>query len=211
MLKVAGGGSTPKGPANAGTFALTPNLLSQVEDVPVSTLVAAAKSAPAGTTPAQALPASTKLLMVDGKPEILYIGAEYCPFCAAERWALVMALSKFGTFTGLKGTSSSAIDTNPSTPTFSFYGSTYKSPYISFVPVELQTNTYSASLGTYPTLQTPTSRAKRPDGQVGRGAVHDRKRLHPLRLPGREVPRDRRSVRSRPHLREVLRRRPSPT
>jgi hypothetical protein len=157
VIKVSGGGSTPKGPANAGTFALTPNLLSQVENVPVSTLVAAAKSEPTGTTPAQALPANTKLLVVDGKPEILYMGAEYCPFCAAERWAMVMALSKFGTFTNLKGTTSSAIDTNPSTPTFSFYGSTYKSPYISFVPVELQTNTYSASLGTYPTLQTPTA------------------------------------------------------
>jgi hypothetical protein len=157
VLKVAGGGSTPKGPANAGTFALTPNLLSQVEDVPVSTLVAAAKSEPSGTTPAQVLPADTKVLMLDGKPEILYMGAEYCPFCAAERWAMVMALSKFGTFTNVKGTSSSSIDTNPSTPTFSFYGSTYKSPYISFVPVELQTNTYSASLGTYPTLQTPTA------------------------------------------------------
>ena len=32
-----------------------------------------------------------------GLPEMLYMGAEYCPFCAAERWAMVMALSKFGT------------------------------------------------------------------------------------------------------------------
>jgi thiol-disulfide isomerase/thioredoxin len=157
VLKVSGGGKTPSGTADSGSFALPANLVSQVENVPVATLVAAAKSAPAGASPAQALPAGTKLLVVDGKPEILYVGAEYCPFCAAERWALVMALSKFGTFTGLKGTTSSAIDTNPSTPTFSFYGSTYKSPYISFVPVELQTNTYSASLGNYPTLQTPTS------------------------------------------------------
>ena len=60
------------------------------------------------------------------------MGAEYCPYCAAERWALVMALSKFGTFTDLQGTTSSATDTNPSTPTFSFYGSTYTSKYLSF-------------------------------------------------------------------------------
>ncbi|HTT91689.1 MAG TPA: DUF929 family protein [Acidimicrobiales bacterium] len=156
VLKVSGGGKTPSGTADSGSFALPANLVSQVEDVPVSALVAAAKAAPAGAEPPQALPAGTKLLTVDGKPEILYMGAEYCPFCAAERWALVMALSKFGTFTGLKGTTSSAIDTNPSTPTFSFYGSTYTSPYIKFVPVEMQTNTYSASLGNYPTLQTPT-------------------------------------------------------
>jgi hypothetical protein len=157
VLKVAGGGSSPSGTADTGSFALSPKLISQVEDVPVSALVAAAKSLPAAASPAQQLPGTAEVLTKDGKPEILYIGAEYCPFCAAERWALVMALSKFGTFTNLKGTTSSAIDTNPSTPTFSFYGSTYTSPYISFDPVELQTNTYSASLGNYPTLQTPTA------------------------------------------------------
>ena len=157
VLKVTGNNSTPTGTADAGTFPLTQSLTSPVENVPVSALVAATKSPPAGTNPAQKLPGTAELITKDGKPEILYMGAEYCPFCAAERWALVMALSKFGTFSGLKGTTSSAIDTNPSTPTFSFYGSTYTSPYISFDPVELQTNTYSASLGNYPTLQTPTA------------------------------------------------------
>jgi Domain of unknown function (DUF929) len=149
VLKVTGGSGTPKG-SDPGTFALTSSMISQVEDVPVSALVAAAKSAPDSAAPAQKLPAGTELLMKDGKPEILYMGAEYCPFCAAERWSLVMALSKFGTFTGLRGTTSSATDTNPSTPTFSFYGSTYTSKYISFVPVEMETNTEA-------TLQTPTS------------------------------------------------------
>ena len=37
---------------------------------------------------------------------MLYIGAEYCPFCATERWAMVNALARFGTFTGLKITNS---------------------------------------------------------------------------------------------------------
>ena len=27
-----------------------------------------------------------------GKPEIVFVGAEYCPYCAAERWPIVMAL-----------------------------------------------------------------------------------------------------------------------
>jgi hypothetical protein len=156
-LKVSGGSTTKSGSSDPGTFALTTSMISQVEDVPVSTLAAAAKSAPSGASPAQVLPSTAEAISSDGKPEILYMGAEYCPYCAAERWALVMALSKFGTFTGLRGTTSSAIDVYPSTPTFSFYGSTYKSPYISFDPVELETNTYSASLGGYPTLQTPTA------------------------------------------------------
>lgn len=89
-----------------------------------------------------------------GLPEVLYVGAEYCPYCAAERWALVVALSRFGTFQNLQLARSAADDVYPSTPTFSFYGATYQSPYLEFRAVELQS---SARVGsTYQTLQTPT-------------------------------------------------------
>jgi type II secretory pathway pseudopilin PulG len=74
-----------------------------------------------------------------GKPELLYIGAEYCPYCATERWPLVLALSKFGTFHNLSAIHSSATDVFPSTPTFSFYKSTYSSPYLTFTSVETET------------------------------------------------------------------------
>ena len=40
-------------------------------------------------------------LTSNGKPEILYIGAEFCPYCAAERWAIAVALSRFGTLSPL--------------------------------------------------------------------------------------------------------------
>lgn len=36
-----------------------------------------------------------------GRPELVYVGAEYCPFCAAERWPLAVALGRFGTFSRL--------------------------------------------------------------------------------------------------------------
>jgi thiol-disulfide isomerase/thioredoxin len=88
-------------------------------------------------------------LSADGKPEVLYIGADYCPYCAAERWGLIVALSRFGTFTNLHLMRSSATDVYANTPTFTFYGSSYHSRYLSFVPVELQTRTYQ-------TLQKPT-------------------------------------------------------
>src|SRR5579875_3821192 len=52
-----------------------------------------------------------------------------------------MALSKFGTFSDVRATTSSSTDTNASTPTSSFYKSKYKSNYLSFVPVETETNT----------------------------------------------------------------------
>src|ERR671920_169425 len=35
-------------------------------------------------------------LTFDGKPGVLYVGAEYCPFCAAERWPFVVAMTRFG-------------------------------------------------------------------------------------------------------------------
>ena len=47
-------------------------------------------------------------------------GPRTAPFSAAENWALVMALSKFGTFNGLSSTQSSVTDFAPLTQTPSF-------------------------------------------------------------------------------------------
>jgi thiol-disulfide isomerase/thioredoxin len=71
-----------------------------------------------------------------GKPLVLYIGAEYCPYCAAQRWPLIIALSRFGTFSGLKTTTSSSSDVYPNTVTFTFRGAAYTSQYIDFRGVE---------------------------------------------------------------------------
>jgi Domain of unknown function (DUF929) len=71
-----------------------------------------------------------------GKPEVFYLGAEYCPYCAAERWPMIIALSRFGTFSGLQTTSSSSTDVFPNTPTFTFRKATYSSQYIDFQSVE---------------------------------------------------------------------------
>lgn len=164
---LSGGGPSRPAPGSApGSFPLPASVVSEVTGVPLSNLIAAAKAnVPPGSagvsakhvSPPQGIQPKAPLLASGDKPEIVYMGAEYCPYCAGERWALVMALSKFGTFSGLSGTSSSTIDLNPSTPTFSFYGSTYTSPYISFVTDELETNSYDSSTGTYPALQKPTT------------------------------------------------------
>jgi thiol-disulfide isomerase/thioredoxin len=77
------------------------------------------------------------LLTSGGKPEMLYIGAEFCPYCAATRWAMAVALSRFGHFTTqLRGFHSSSTDAFPSTPTLTFYQSGYTSKYLTFTPVE---------------------------------------------------------------------------
>jgi hypothetical protein len=110
---------------------------------------------PAGLTAPQAVTGSPPLLTKDGKPSIVYIGAEYCPFCATERWPLVIALSRFGKFTGLRATHSASGDVYPNTATFSFYGSKYSSQYLSFTSVELESNVVEGN--SYRTLQTPTA------------------------------------------------------
>ena len=52
-----------------------------------------------GASSPQALkPVTGPALTSGGKPEMLYIGAEWCPYCAAERWAMAVALRRFGTF-----------------------------------------------------------------------------------------------------------------
>jgi hypothetical protein len=78
----------------------------------------------------------TPLTGPSGRPEVFYLGAEYCPYCAAERWPMIIALSRFGTFTGLQTTSSSSTDAFPNTPTFTFRKATYSSQYIDFQSVE---------------------------------------------------------------------------
>jgi hypothetical protein len=81
---------------------------------------------------------------------MLYIGAEFCPYCAATRWSMAVALSRFGTLTPLHGIHSSSTDTDPNTATLTFYKTGYNSKYLNFTPVEVQKVDRSA-------LQNPTS------------------------------------------------------
>ena len=163
IVKATGGsGGTPaasKLPADssaatsAGTSALPAGVLADVTSVSPTTLSAIGE--PSATAAPTSTDAKTALTASNGKPEILFIGAEYCPFCAAERWSMVEALSRFGTFSGLSATHSSTSDIYPDTQTFSFYGATYTSTSLDFTSVELETN--QASGDSYTTLQTPTS------------------------------------------------------
>jgi len=91
-----------------------------------------------GTAGPEPREVSGPVLTDGGRPEVLYVGAEYCPYCAAERWALVVALSRFGRFSSLGATTSASDDVNPDTPSFTFRDSTYSSGVLSFTGVELQ-------------------------------------------------------------------------
>ena len=144
------GGHSSLPPQQAGVSALPPSG-SKVLNVPISALADASKGTTVTLLTGGKGISKQPPLTANGKPEILYIGAEFCPYCAAERWPMVAALAKFGTFTNLGTTASSGTDVNPNTPTFSFYGSTYTSKYITFTPVETTTQDQSVA------LQSPTA------------------------------------------------------
>lgn len=75
-------------------------------------------------------------LTYTGKPGVFGMFGEFCPYCAAERWSIITAFSRFGTFSGLKTMQSSPQDVYPKTQTFTFRTATYKSPYFDAKLVE---------------------------------------------------------------------------
>jgi hypothetical protein len=123
-------------------------------NVPPGTL-AAVGLGPSGIQAPKPTTGNQPALTSNGLPEVLYMGAEYCPYCAAERWPMVVALSRFGTFSHLGSTESATNDVFPGTKTFSFFGSSYSSPYVNFTSVETQSNQPSGN--GFATLQQPTA------------------------------------------------------
>ena len=75
----------------------------------------------------------------NGKLVVFFMGAEHCPYCAAERWAVVRALSKYGQWRGLRQTMSAARD-EPflNLPTYDLTEATYTSPHVEFISREIR-------------------------------------------------------------------------
>jgi hypothetical protein len=155
VLAVVRPGSSAASAAGAptGTAAQAAAVAQEVTSVPASVF----NTVGAGTATGLTATSGQPLLTSGGKPEVLYMGGEFCPYCAAERWALTAALSRFGTFTGLSLIHSSPADVYPSTPTLSFYKSGYTSKYVTFTPVEWlgEADNASAPFG-HVVLQNPT-------------------------------------------------------
>ena len=93
-----------------------------------------------GTQPLKVSP-----FIVNGKPSVIYLGSITCIFCGENRWAMALALGRFGSFSRLyKGYSSFGDGDLPtlywrpdaySNSTVNL-GAFYNSTYINFVPLE---------------------------------------------------------------------------
>jgi hypothetical protein len=89
-------------------------------------------------------------LIVNGKPSVIYLGAISCIYCAENRWAMALALSRFGSFNALYNGYSSLNDgdvptlywgneniTGTGSVSFKNY---YASNYINFFSAEYDSN-----------------------------------------------------------------------
>jgi thiol-disulfide isomerase/thioredoxin len=148
----AGQPSTP--PSSAKGTALPASVVHDIVSVPASTLDAVGSGSVNSYNPAPVKSISGAPLTQDSKPEMLYIGAEFCPYCAALRWSMAVALSRFGSFTTpLRGIHSSASDVFPNTATLTFYQSRYASSHLEFTAVENEKVDHSPLQATTPQQQ----------------------------------------------------------
>ena len=117
---------------HGGATAATTTVSQAVTTVPTSTFNSIGKGASQYPPTTVSWPTLTE----NGKPKILYVGAEWCPYCAAQRWVMAVALSRFGTFTHLGEVYSAADDGD--IVSLSLPGSTYTSKYLVFDANEIQ-------------------------------------------------------------------------
>ena len=132
VIKVTSGST--KSASGAPSRTASQQVTAAVSNVPLAVL----GSVGAGAIKVPPTPLTGEPLTANGEPRVLYVGAEWCPYCAAERWSLAVALSRFGTLSGLGETASSPTDVYPNTATLSFSGAAYTSQYLSLTAKEIQ-------------------------------------------------------------------------
>jgi Domain of unknown function (DUF929) len=137
--------SAPTGDLALLNQPISPALYQNLTSVSASTLSSIGSG---GVTLPGAISPTGQTLYSGGKPAVLYIGAEFCPYCAIERWAMVVALSKFGNFSNIEYMISAPDDGNVYTLTF--LNANYSSKYISFLSFENEDRNHNL-------LQSPNS------------------------------------------------------
>jgi hypothetical protein len=158
--------SGPSTTSTVETFSPAPSsLLSTITSVPASVYDAVGVSSP--DNPVQPLqPAGNGSAPLweqagsDGaapRPVVFFYGAEFAPYAAVERWPLIMALSRFGTFDQLGLMQSSGTTAFANLSTFTFWNVKYSSKYLDLQSVE-RYSSLNPTGGRYLRLQVPNAR-----------------------------------------------------
>ncbi len=125
--------------------------LSIINNAPLSYYETAAEKLLNGTLTDQIFNKSGpqgKEIIINGKPTVVYIGATTCVYCGENRWAMALALSKFGSFSALYSGYSAMNDShvatlywepaNITTPSDVSFGNSYTSNYINFISADYE-------------------------------------------------------------------------
>lgn len=157
VIKLTGTSTVPTSSAPAPPTPAPPTIVHAVTSIPASVYDAVGITSPDAAVAPPVLLHGQPALSREGKPEVLFVGDEFCPYCAAERWALVAALSRFGTFSVLDQTQSGSNEAFPGTPTFTFAGARYSSKYVAVDLVEHYGDQKNGAGTAYAVLQRLTN------------------------------------------------------
>jgi len=167
--------AAPGSSSTVETFSPAPSsLVSSLASVPTSVYDTVGVDSP--TNPVASLrPTGSSPLWeatIDGGPPLpvlFFYGAEFAPYAAAERWPVILALSRFGTFTQLGLMESSSTTAFPDLPTFTFWQVGYSSRYVVLQSVERYSSLNPTGAG-YLGLEQPDARQASAIATYGTGA-----------------------------------------
>jgi hypothetical protein len=157
--------SGPSTTSTVETFSPAPSsLVSTLTSVPASVYDDVGVNSPANPVQApQPTGSGTTPLWLatsgDGPPlpVVFFYGAEFAPYAAVQRWPLILALSRFGTFNQLGLMQSSASTAFANLSTFTFWNVSYTSKYLILESVE-RYSSLNPTGGGYLDLQRPDAR-----------------------------------------------------
>jgi hypothetical protein len=156
--------SGPSTTSTVETFNPAPSsLVSTMTSVPRSVYDAVGVTSPANPVQAPQAVGNTNaplwLAAGGGKPlpVVFFYGAEFAPYPAAQRWPLILALSRFGSFNRLGLMQSSASTAFANLSTFTFWTVQYSSKYLDLQSVE-RYSSLNPTGGRYLNLQTPDAK-----------------------------------------------------
>jgi Domain of unknown function (DUF929) len=158
--------SGPSTSSTVETFSPAPSsLVSTLASVPASVYDAVGVSSPELPVVAPAPPTGSRDAPMwvaradDGSPlpVVFFYGAEFAPYAAVQRWPLILALSRFGTFNQLGLMQSSATTAFADLSTFTFWDVSYTSKYLKLESVE-RYSSLNPTGARYLRLQTPNAR-----------------------------------------------------